>query len=156
MEGEETIKEKIELVDISKKEERALCKLLNRPLERLKAMGIKGRDLEEFWALIQKIHDAQRGKEGTEEEEVFFDGAGIELNREGRAVIEYSYSCRGRLIFFEFVENAPLKALKPILKFARKYKYCVFDVKEIGSVIEGKRQRKEVFDYASKILVPFY
>lgn len=149
MEGEE--KRELELVDIPLREERALCKLLNRPLERVKALGMKGRELEEFWVLIQKIHDAQRGEEGTEEDVVFFDGAGIELNRKGRAVIEYSYSCRGKLIFFEFCEGAPLKALKPILKFARKYKYSVFNAKEIEQGIEGK---KEVFDHASNKLVP--
>lgn len=130
--------------------EKALCKLLNRPLKRARRMGI---ELEELWTRIQEIHDASRGTE-IEGGDGGFDGGGIEIDRGGSILYQYSYSCRDQLIFFEFCEGAPLKALKPLLKFARRHKYRIFDAKEIGLMVEGKR--KEVFDYASGKLVPAY
>lgn len=131
-------------------EEKAICKLLNRPLKRAERLGMKGSQLEKFWAWIQKIHDTRTGRE---EDKIFFDGGGIELNREGRMAINFLYSCRERLIFFEFCEGAPLEALKPILEFARKFKYSVFNAKETELAIEGKQ--KDVFDYASEKFLPW-
>lgn len=123
-------------------EERAIRKLMKREKRKAEKKGF-GRAIEYAFSEFAKIY-----------EDTPFDGGGVVLDDNCEVVLDYAYTHHdGFFLFTTHKENALSGGfLKPLLKFARKYKYRIFDSEEFGEMSE--RGKKEIYDYTTETFVP--
>ena len=143
----------------SRAERRAIRRLVNRPVTVMRKLGLRGRELKEFTDLIWKMHGIEK-EAGVYENGRGFDGGGVVMDNMGNAVVEFSYAVQSKFIFFVLQKNASLSDIKPLLTFARKFGYSVFDGSEevglaIESVIESGKGKAEMFDHAREEVIVF-